>query len=149
MSKNKRNKILEDVLLTSIDISHPGPIYNARGRVTGYGVTMRYYVAKMFGYSSDNRKDELDKAEKDLALDWVCQMQETGYQLIRSPKFHDAPQSRSFNIYMICDYMHRFNEFPFFNAGKRAWRFWLEKQNEVAVIKKQHSVMQKIHENTK
>lgn len=139
--KNKK----DNCLLTPIGISQGEPIYNAHGRVTGYGVRMRYYVGKMFMYVPDSDKN----TETDKALQWVCKMEENGYKLIRSPKFHDSPHCGGFDVYMICDYTYRFNEFPFFNAGKRAWRFWLKKQNEVAAIKKQHDLMQKINENTK
>jgi len=139
--KNKN----DDYLLTPIDVSQGAPIYNERGRVIGYGVTVRYYFGKKFSYSplSDREK------EMDNAMRWVSEMQSVGYKLVKKPKTIDFPQSGCFDLYMLCDYTHTFNEFPFFNAGKRAWRFWLKKQNEVAAIKKQYGVMRTIDENTK
>lgn len=139
--KNKKY----DCLLTPIDISHPVPIYNSRGRVVGYGVTMRYYIGRLFMYSPHS-----DKAtEMDNALQWVCKMEEQGYKLIRNPKFHDSPHCGGFDVYMICDYTHRFNELSFFNAGKRAWRFWLKHQAEVAQIQRNQEVMQVIDQRTR
>lgn len=138
--KNKK----ENYLLTPINISHGTPIYNARGHVSGYGVTVRYYVGKMFTYSS--RSDKY--TETDNALQWVCKMEEQGYKLVRSPKIHDSPQCGAFDVYMICDYTHRFNELPFFNAGKRAWKFWLEMQGKVAQIQRNQKVMQIIDQRT-
>jgi hypothetical protein len=134
-----------DCLLTPIDISHPVPVYNSRGRVMGYGVTVRYYVGKMFTYSPHSDK----YTETDNALQWVCKMEEQGYKLVRSPKIHDSPQCGAFDVYMICDYTHQFNELPFFNAGKRAWRFWLKHQAEVARIQRNKEVMQTIDRRTR
>lgn len=149
----KQDKILDSVLLTPMNISQPVPIYNSRGRVMGYGVTVRYYVGKMvqyyvgktFTYSPHNDK----YTETDNALQWVCKMEEQGYKLVRSPKIHDSPQCGAFDVYMICDYTHRFNELPFFNAGKRAWKFWLKMQGKVAEIQHNKSVMQIIDQRTR
>ena len=134
-----------DCLLTPIDISHPVPVYNSRGRVMGYGVTVRYYVGKTFTYSPHSDK----YTETDNALRWVCKMEEQGYKLVRSPKIHDSPQCGAFDVYMICDYTHRFNELPFFNAGKRARQFWLKHQAEVAQIQRNKGLMQIIDRRTR
>lgn len=134
-----------DYLLMPIDISQGVPIYNAHGRVTGYGVTVRYYFGKKFSYSPLSEREK----EMDNAMRWVYEMQEVGYGLVKKPKINDFPQSGCFDLYMLCDYTHTFNEFPFFNAGNRAWRFWLKIQDKVATVQKQHDLMQKINENTK
>lgn len=139
--KNKK----DDYLLTPISISHGAPIYNARGRVTDYGVTVRYYIGRLFMYSPHS-----DKAtETDNALQWICSLEEQGYKLVRSPKIHDSPQCGGFDVYMICDYTHRFKELPFFNAGKRAWKFWLKMQGKVAQIQRNREVMQTIDQRTR
>ena len=145
MTKEQMKNKKENYLMTPINISHAVPVYNAHGRVVGYGVTMRYYIGKMFMYSPLSDK----KTEIDNAMQWVCKMEEQGYKLVRSPKIHDSPQCGAFDVYMICDYTHQFKELPFFNAGKRAWRFWLKHQAEVAQIQRNQEVMQVIDQRTR
>ena len=136
----------DSILLTPINMSLHVPVYNARGRICGYDIGMRYYIGKMFMYSPLSDK----KTEINNAMQWVCGMQESGYELVKgSLKVYDAPQTGCIEVYMLCDYIYRFRNFPFFNARVRARRFWLKNQGEVSRNQRDKELMRRIYENTK
>ena len=133
----------DSILLTPINMSHHVPVYNARGRICAYDINMRYYTGKMFMYSPHSDK----KTELNNAMQWVCDMHELGYELVKgSLNVYDIPQTGCIEVYMLCDYKYRFRNFPFFNAEARARRFWLENQGKVASNQRNQELMQVINQ---
>lgn len=136
----KDNK--NDYLVTPLDVSGFAPIYDARGRVTGYRVTVEYYMGKLFAYASNDKYNAMCKHD---SVNWVLNMQRSGYNLLCSPIYKDTHSMRS--VYILCERSYDFPRRTKLGFRSRAWKFWLKMQSECNKISQE--AKNSIYENIK
>ena len=128
-----------------IDIKMPTPIYNAKGHIKEYRVSVKYHINKMFIYGQNGRTFDTEKAN---AENWIEYLKSRGYLLDGAPKYVKSDETNSFNVYMSCGRDYCFTN-TFLTAAKNSWNFWLQKQYDVSKVKNSQELVRIINENTK
>lgn len=122
-----------DCLLTPFEVPSFSPVYDDRGRVSGYSVVVESYAGKQFAYVSKERLKDAGRLE---AENWVAEMQQAGYKLLSKPKYVENLSANSISVYVLCQRSHLFPKRPFVDFRGQAWRFYQKVQSMCAKIHK-------------